>query len=647
MPITNLGLEFIIGGNTLDADNTSWRDLSFSDERKRVSQFKFTLYNPSFTPARFMTVFIVAKNMQYAPVLFNGYIAELVQRKRDNGIVLEWDVTCNDFKWRLQQSVTDGASLTGIDTDIISGILGSTYPDLSSLLDISGISSVASGLSLPIGDISALEALDNLSSQVGGANYGFDGNQQEAALRKQQDFDSNNDYTASNNTYRGSQKNNGNPGNCWQSNNTDDGTVDGNTPNPYFLWLRLEASEPVNLTQIDFDLYANFTTSGGGLTPEYTIAGRHTLSDGTLVNSWRAVPSALGNTAWTTITVNSATPTVSNPLAGLTSVIDIELRLFAGTTSNNYDMRLDNIKVYGLEPVEGAALIYGDAPASDINFDIGNDTNIARNISLEIGGSDAINSVTVIGGSQDVSLGTADGIRESDGTQKDYKLPWAVSNIGVDRNTGTDGAPVWTAQTVGIWGNDDLISDGGTADVLYNTDENYLRWDVIPPAFGNSFRATGNIKKPIRVRVSNVSGNDPIIADVIRDESITSEEDAIRIGQSELARSNDRKRLTFETENHIIRTGTLINVTDSARGLNESLVVQSVNYNFLGGGLAVASVVAGTDEDDNIVTTIQQNNAIGTGSGTSTAPVTTAIPFTDDSGEPFTDDSGDIFYAEG
>jgi len=77
---------------------------------------------------------------------------------------------------------------------------------------------------------------------------------------------------------------------------------------------------------------------------------------------------------------------------------------------------------------------------------------------------------------------------EQSGTNPIDRAPSTADIVLIDKNTGTDGTPVWTAQTVAH----ESADDAGTADVIWNPDNGRVEFAVAPPNFAtNSWRITG------------------------------------------------------------------------------------------------------------------------------------------------------------
>jgi hypothetical protein len=339
-----------------------------------------------------------------------------------------------------------------------------------------------------------------------------------------------------------------------------------------------------------------------------------------------------------------------------------------------YDVRFDNIRIITAEPVGDFVgqdqINWGESPnLSDFDFDIQNSDEFGFDFDLSTGSPENFNSVTVTGGKEKIAL---DKTFAADGGETLIDLPDKVSSIAVFKNAGSDTSPSWTAQTVGIWGSDELSSAGGDKDVLYSKEKHWLLFNSAPANMTKSFRVTGFIEKPIRVRVENNPNNDPIIAVPYHDESITSEADAIAVGQARLNERREVRRLSFTTHNPGLKAGELITVNDSARGLSETMRINAIKTRWLGSsGHAEFTLDCGDDVEDGADVLLadidQRTKKTSAGGG---VPTTSSISVLQDSdnatlydtdgsilfeippttlvdtdGTTLTDISGDILYA--
>jgi hypothetical protein len=204
-------------------------------------------------------------------------------------------------------------------------------------------------------------------------------------------------------------------------------------------------------------------------------------------------------------------------------------------------------------------------------------------------------------------------------------------------------SPSWTAIDLGILGTDE--NGVGGIDVLYDTINHWLLFDSAPPTLTLSFRITGTIKIPIRVRVENIEDGDPVLARVYEDESITSVEQAIAIGAAHLNEQKAARHLTFSTFEPGLKPGQQINVTDTSRGLNETMTIQRISTKWIGSANALFEVECGEGTiafaDTMIVEADKKNRNLEAGTTT-----TTYSPITDDDGNYLYDDSGVLLFED-
>jgi hypothetical protein len=181
---------------------------------------------------------------------------------------------------------------------------------------------------------------------------------------------------------------------------------------------------------------------------------------------------------------------------------------------------------------------------------------------------------------------------------------------------------------------------------LYDAEYHWLNFNTAPPNMVNSYRITGTIRKPIRIRVENVADGDLTLATSHTDETITSIDQAVAIGAALLEQKNSIRQLSFKTQHPGLKVGQSITVTDSARGLAETVTINRVGVTWLGsGGHATFDVECGDDDSTGIDAMVANTSRIANASGSTTSPNTqTAYILTDDSGVPLTDDSGSQLY---
>lgn len=556
-------------------------EIHFDDFANAVSYFRFTVENPSgVTPAQLQSVLVLGKTLDPVPVIFRGLVMEVQTKKRDNGITLEYVIEAADQKVRLQKSVLPDKIYTGVDTDIIDEIFGDVYPDLSDIFEISdGTDSFATDLELPVSDSSLLDAINDLANRSGAKWRMERGNAISPTISFTNVNDGIKEFTGANPKpyWVGSSgtgvvavsPSDGNPGHClkWTQSGASGGSYKGLSFTIFF------PAGTENLSPVSMDVW--YLGSGNDL-------------EATMFGDVEATVDTADEGTWQTINLPAVTET--------TWFYDVFLRIPASAAGAN-EIRIDNVLIGDIQGqvTTRDQLRWGDQPeTTDWNLDIANSDEFAFDIDLSTGSIEDVNSVIVIGGKEDVAI---DWIYGSFGTQDHFDLEKPVKGIQVYKNTGSFASPTWTLQSLGIFGTDELTSDGGSKDVLYDAKDHWLLFATEPAELNNGIRVTGTIEKPIRALVEGNVGNNPILVTPIYNDTISSTEQAVAIGNATLNRINAAKRLSFVTYNPGLKVGQAIQVIDSARGLNETLVIHTMRTRWLGAsGHAEFTVECGDQE---------------------------------------------------
>lgn len=554
--------------------------LSFDDFANAVSYFRFTIENPSgVTPAQLQSVLVLGKTLDPVPVIFRGLVMEVQTKKRDNGITLEYAIEAADQKVRLQKSVLPDKIYTGVDTDIIDEIFGDVYPDLSDIFEISdGTDSFATDLELPVSDSSLLDAINDLANRSGAKWRMERGNAISPTISFTNVNDGIKEFTGANPKpyWVGSSgtgvvavsPSDGNPGHClkWTQSGVSGGLYKGLAFTIFF------PAGTENLSPVSMDVW--YLGSGNDL-------------EATMFGDVEATVDTADEGTWQTITLPDVTES--------TWFYDVFLRIPASAAGAN-EIRIDNVLIGDIQGqvTTRDQLRWGDQPeTTDWDLDIANSDEFAFDIDLSTGSIEDVNSVIVIGGKEDVAI---DWIYGSFGTQDHFDLEKPVKGIQVYKNTGDDSSIVWTLQDLGIFGTDELTGVGAK-DVLYDAKDHWLLFATDPDKLDSAIRITGTIEKPIRALVEGNVGSNPILVTPIYDDTISSTEQAVAIGNATLNRINAAKRLSFVTYNPGLKVGQAIQVIDSARGLNETLVIHTMRTRWLGAsGHAEFTVECGDQE---------------------------------------------------
>ncbi len=139
----------------------------------------------------------------------------------------------------------------------------------------------------------------------------------------------------------------------------------------------------------------------------------------------------------------------------------------------------------------------------------------------------------------------------------------------IEKNTGTDGSPTWTAQTVGLEGFD----APGTVDVLVNLLAQHIIWDSAPPNFANnSWRITGRYNSFSYASAEDddlVTSMGRTFRHTINNPEIRTSEEALEAALAFLDEQGMRERVTFNTdEEDAVEVGDTVEITHSIFGLS-------------------------------------------------------------------------------
>lgn len=639
-------------------DFTPYRTMSIQSYPRRVSTFRFTVENPTgVTPARDHSVKVTWDSGSDA-VQFLGFITQVRTVKQDNGFVVNYECEASDYKILLARSVMEVAELTGTDTDILSDLLTNGYPDLSSFFNFtSGVTSIGSNLTLPTGNQSILTALNQLADLTG-ADWSFtDSSTDTGDLIT---FDTAVDNIT---VYSGSESpgakpwlqhglnagaslidpvvvsSGGNPDDCVQWNPTTGiyGQPLGPNSTAFKLNLDLISSGTKTVNNVKFDIYVSSDVGN-----DVDIAIRVETTTGQKVGT---IATLSAYDTWISIDANVDT-TLSFPYTMDTTDhvrIDVNTDNDIDCSTNTVDIRFDNVIVEFATPLFSGAdtsvLNWDDTPpAADFNFNIDTSDEFGFDFDFTQGDFDDFNSVTVVGGREEVSI---DWTYPNQDGQLHINLETAVKNLAVFKNTGSEGTPTWTAQTVGEYGKDTL----GTVDVNYDPVHHWLYFNTAPSDFYDAIRVTGEILRPIRVRLEDIDPGEQTKAVVIENEDITSESQAVALANTKLSKRKAVKNLNFKTHEPGLYAGQNITVTDTPRGLAETLQIQAIRISWQSPALGLFDVECGTDEATGVDMIIANNDKRSRDNQLSAGSKKVVADFyTDDSDELMTDDSNNSLY---
>ena len=618
--------------------------LAHEDYARQVSSFKMTVQNPSgVTPARGMPVRVVANSVSGTPTIFNGYIVELITRKRDNGITQEYELDCGDLKWRLQNAILGYNELSGSDFDIFSALFNNAYPDLTSLFEFD-FNSLIDEMDFAVNDESLLDALNRLADETG-ADWRLNNGSEGAGFTV--DFDGGYDsYTltvGAGDTVSDTGTGFGEESLCAEG-------VDGNASGGVTLTIDMTFDGTPEIETVEFRYWFThngtlsvkkpdlFIVNGGSSTQFAAIVGE------TDIDTWHNI--LFRPTAGTQSPRNeSEEGSEIRATSGLPTSTYTSIRLrcafvFAAATSAT--VKVDDIQINGGATTPNEIVWDAEPDSAAFDIDVQNSDEYATDIELFEGDWDDFNSILVTGGFEDTAI---DWTYDADGEQDHFDLELPVKGLVVYKNTGSDTSPTWTEQDLGAWGGATFVSDGGSADVLYDSENHWLYFDTNPANLVKSIRITGTIQRPIKVQVDGVQGDDPVLATSISDDSITSLDDAVSLGNAALEKQNSIKRLNFRTYEPGLKPGQAMTVTDSARGLTETLTIQRIATKWLGGRNAEFDVECGEAEATGADSLIANADKRSRDRGPSQlVNIQVVNLLTDDSDVVMTDDSGEELY---
>lgn len=618
--------------------NCPFNGLSHDNNQRSPSYFSLKVERPSFVPLQGMSLIVIAKSLPDAPQIFSGFIMTIKISKRDDSIGsnLIYELEAGDNKVRLQKSVIGYNQYTGTDAEIIADMFADAYPlDLADFFDFSGLNSFASDLNFETNDESLLDALNRFADKTG-ANLWTEpnasGDGQIITFNPEADSIPQYETGLDAPTWQMSgslggilpvlAEGIGNPGQCIQWEGTTAGT---GSQNDSLAIEFVESPATRTLANIRFDYY---------LDSSHAIAFD---SGGTFTSSF--VPT--NDAQWHSVDwIVDIDPTVTWPTSAGLNVLRINL---PDNTVVTIDVRIDNFEIITDTDFTNSSKRDkfnwdNDFDFADFDFDIDLSDEFGAGFDLNLGAIDDYNSVTVVGGKQTVAVDEA---LEADGSSVYMKLPFKVRSLAVYKNTGSDATPSWTAQTLGVDGTDTV----GSKDVLYNAVENFLYFNDEPPNMRKAVRITGFREQPIRVRVENIGDGDPTFATVVTNENITSEEDAVAYANSLLAKKNAPRRMDFTTYEPGLKPGQTISITDSNRGLSETLVIRRIATKWIGSKNAEFAVECGEDENDGLdtmLTGIEKKIGGNSPQANLTTPVINYVY--DEDGSQVYDEDGGLVY---
>ena len=162
-------------------------------------------------------------------------------------------------------------------------------------------------------------------------------------------------------------------------------------------------------------------------------------------------------------------------------------------------------------------------------------------------------------------------------------------HLFIERNTGTNSNPAWTAQAVHIQGEP-------IGNVLWNPINRQITWSTAPPSIANSFRVTGRTLAPLRIinRDSEaIARHGREYAGSLLIPEATSLERAYDLGLSYLRDYSDKTTISFIHNQDGMDVGVVTKLNNSVLDLAEELIfVYEQTTTVLGGDVAEYQVSA-------------------------------------------------------
>lgn len=198
---------------------------------------------------------------------------------------------------------------------------------------------------------------------------------------------------------------------------------------------------------------------------------------------------------------------------------------------------------------------FSDEPDFSLTFPV---QNLVRSRSLG-----AFNAVEIVGaerlGDNTTEVYEANGSRtlfhlyEFDGQELITRAPSTdfdgasveTDRILVQKNTGTEGSPTWTDQSVGLEGQDILL----IKDAVWNPVTTRLEFASAPSAFSNAFRVRGRSYGPLRLELEDEAAIDSAgrkFKFTLVEPNIIDEDAALDVAFAFLREQSDQDILTFE-----------------------------------------------------------------------------------------------------
>ena len=232
--------------------------------------------------------------------------------------------------------------------------------------------------------------------------------------------------------------------------------------------------------------------------------------------------------------------------------------------------------------------------AADAAYSISDDPDLSADypcgeLRRLVDGHEVINRVTIVGG--DYLSGDVTHEYAGDNQQVRFTLPYfyrepTTGTILIDKNTGSDVSPSWSAQTVGIKYIDDAASPA--KNVLFAFQERFVEFATAPSNLARAWRITARYQIPLRTRVRSDDSYDRYgqwLEGVIVDSDIKDKTEAQTRGKYYLA-ANALAKTVFSCKVYEpgLRAGEIIRLVNDNLGVDDSYFIRSLTRRFPGGG---------------------------------------------------------------
>ena len=262
----------------------------------------------------------------------------------------------------------------------------------------------------------------------------------------------------------------------------------------------------------------------------------------------------------------------------------LQKALAAITDTTGYNIWIDNNKYIHYETpanAQVASFSLSNAPDFRHTFSFGVDTYVIDDTS-------AINRVTFFGGKKPSNDFTQDLSTQVNGNNKTFVLAYYPRNASDGKiHITLNGVDQVVGYLLGTGNTNKFRSQGGTAQVLLNADAHTIQFDVAPPA-GSTVTARYRYEFPMNIQVADQASfryYGMWLDGVISDESIFDAPTAVGRCRTLLAQqSHGLTTCNCHCFKPGLRSGQIVSLNHSIRGINGSFMVQEVDTAPLGAG---------------------------------------------------------------